>query len=159
MTDDSNVTQGADVDDAPKWARDAITRANNEAAERRVQLRELEKKYEALNNQLAEAIDAKTAAERAVEEKNRELLKLRIALDAGVPGERVRSIAERLKGETEDELKADAAALIKEFGLDKAQAQRLVDPTQARGGKAAPVPNTPQAEFAQMWAGLNLNKR
>jgi|SRR5690606_5559791 len=163
MSDDSNVQSTENnLDEAPKWARDAITRANNEAAERRVQLKKLEQEKADLNNQLAAALDAKSAAEKAVEDKNRELLKLQIALDAGVPGERVRSIAERLKGDTEDELKADAEALVREFGLNaRPTPQRAVDPSQARGGNTPPVPNTPQAEFAQLLGQLDVfkNKR
>src|SRR5690606_27301525 len=156
MTDDSIVQNGnGSTDDLPQWARDAIRRANNEAAERRVQLKGLEQTLAELKSQLTEAVDAKTDAEKSVGDRDLEMKKLQIALDAGVACYRVRSIAARLQGSNEDELKADAKALIEEFNLNKpTQPQRLVDPTQARGGHAAPVPNTPEAEFAQMWAGL-----
>jgi len=163
MSDDSNVTPApaGNPNDLPEWAREAISRANSEAAERRIQIRELERQLADVNEKLAAAVDAKSAAEKTAGDSTTELMRLRIALDAGVPGERVRSIAARLKGSTEEELKADAEALVNEFGLNSppATAQRAVDPSQARSGSSSPVPSTPNAEFAQLFSNLDVFKR
>lgn len=161
MSDDPTSTPSdADISTLPQWARDAISRANNEAASRRVEIRQLTDKTTELMNELTASKDVKTAAEKATNDKGLELQKVLIALDAGVPGERVRSIAARLQGSTEDELKADAAALVADFGINAGPAPvRATDPSQGRGNDTAPVPNTPQAELAQLLGNLDIFRR
>lgn len=159
MSDEKDAAQTGDLSSLPQWARDAISRANNEAAERRVALRQKTDEHTAALAQVQSIADEKAAAEKAANDSKAELLKLSIALDAGVPGERVRSIAARLQGSTEDELKADAAALVNEFGINAAPVTRATDPSQGRGNDSPPAPNTPQAEFAQLFSELDIFKR
>lgn len=148
---------GQNNNDAPQWARDQITSANNEAAQRRIELRNKETELAAALAQVQTLQDEKASAvAEAIGTKN-ELLKLNIALGMGLPGERALSVAGRIKGATEDELKADAAALVADFGLNQPVPQpRATDPSQGRGGDSAPTPNTPQAEFASMLSGLGM---
>lgn len=160
MSDENDAAQTGDLNSLPQWARDAISRANNEAAERRVALRQKTDEHTAALAQVQSIADEKAAVEKAANDSKNELLKLSIALDAGVPGERVRSIAARLQGSTEDELKADAQKLVEEFGINAAPvAPRATDPSQGRGNDSPPAPNTPQAEFAQLLGGLDIFRR
>lgn len=161
MSDDQTAQSNTgDMNSLPQWAREAITEANNQAAERRIKIRELTEKNTELTNQLAASKDDKAAVEKTVNDKDLELKRVLIALDAGVPGERVRSIAARLQGSNEDELKADAEKLVQDFGLNAGPAQiRATDPSQGRGGDTRQVPNTPQAEFAQIFGNLDIFRR
>ena len=138
-----DTSKDGDINSLPQWARDAITRANNQAAERRVEIRQLTETNTALNNQLAESSDKLTAAETAANEKYLGLLKLNVALSAGVPGEQAAEFAELLQGSNEQEL-MDHADKIRKFGGPTNQ--RPVDPSQGHGGTGSAT-LTPEAEF------------
>jgi hypothetical protein len=99
MSDNSTDTStDGDINSLPQWARDAISRANNEAAERRVKIRQLEQANTDLNNQLASALDAKAAAETAGTTTNLALQKVLIALDLViVSGASQRAYRDRLR--------------------------------------------------------------
>lgn len=156
-TDAGQVTPPAGTPEAPQWARDAITKANNEAAKYRTEKNAAVQAHTEALTQLAQVTDGKSAAEQARDTAANELSKLSIALDALVPGGRVSTIAARLQGSTEAELKADAQKLVEEFGLNS-QTPRYVDPSQGRGADS-PVPSTPQSEFAQMLGGLDIFRK
>lgn len=112
------------VSDLPQWAQDLIgdlrekdaksrvarRNAVNEAitdAEQRVRA-DYDGKIEALNKTVADL----TAANSASTALN---TKLRVALDAGVDSADAASFADRLKGDDEDALKADAVELLKTY--------------------------------------------
>lgn len=147
MSEDSTnppaVPAEGDINSLPQWARDAISRANNEAAGRRVEIRQLTDQNTQLQNQVVEATDNRTAAEKARDDKDHELLKLNVALSAGVPGEQAAEFAELLQGSNEQELR-DYAEKVRKFGGPTSQSP--VDPSQGRGGNDN-TPLTPEAEF------------
>lgn len=116
--------------------RKALKDANREAAERRKKLEAYEKaEAEKAAAELSETERLKkqledTAAKlRAVEIAN---LKQRTAAAAGLPPE----LADRLQGETEDDLKADAAALVK-----------LMPPKQPKAGPTNPAEGRQESSY------------
>jgi len=160
LMSDQNAAPENKTDEAPEWARKAISEANSEAAKYRVEKNSLKQQLDEVLGKNSELTDKVAEVEKAHSAAQQELLKLRVALDAGVPGEHVRMVAERLQGTTEEELKADAAKLVQTFKLD--QSRHLpIDPSQGRGRdqNSGPIDNSPQAQFAYMWNELFSNKR
>lgn len=123
----------------PQWARDQITKANNEAAKYRVEKNdavaaataasqaEFETKIAAINES-----NAKTASD--LEETRIQNIKLTAALTVGIPGESAAEFASLLKGTTQEEISTHAEKVKKLFGT-QAPAQRAVDPSQGSGGE------------------------
>lgn len=107
------------VETLPQWARDAITKANAEAANARVKAREL---AEALGKaKTPEEVEALLTEERAkTAALERAVLTGTVAAKHGLPPE----FASRLAGSTPEEIEADAKALSALF-------------------KPAPTPSTP----------------
>lgn len=93
------------------------------------------------------ATDARTATETELTAARDELIRLRVALAAGVPTAQVSAVASRLVGATEAELAADAKTVVALFGLDRPDP--AVDPSQGRGHDDPAPALTPQAAFAQ----------
>lgn len=92
----------------PDWAQKELTRARNEAAKYRTQRNELQDKLK--DAKTPEDIEAATREYvEKVEGLELQLTRERIAHQFKLPDE----LAERLRGATEDELKADAEALQK----------------------------------------------
>ena len=117
--------------------RQAAEAARDEYKERldaidREKMTELERTQSDLdkaNERIAELEAEKTARER-------EQLVGKVLSDAKLPAE----MADRLRGETEEELAADAKALAAALGFDR----RPVDPSQGRGTQRATTPMTLQ---------------
>lgn len=76
-------------------------------------------------------------------ESDKALLRLRAALGAGIPTARVDEFASRLRGDTLEELTADAAELAVLFAPTKPE--RRSDPSQGAGSDVRPVGNPLQA--------------
>ncbi len=134
------------VESLPQWARDSLTKANKEAAEYRTRLREaepaltelaalkaasqteLEKAQElaAANAAAKQEAEATLAAERA------ERLRLKVAMDKQLPA----SLVDRLRGSTEEELAADADALL--ALLPTPSRPPAPNPAQGTSGAGAP---------------------
>lgn len=124
------------VDKLPKWAQDELKRARQDAANYRTRLNsvsdELRAKIEGEFNSQIEALNGELAELKAkAEEATLWQMKLDAALEVGVSGKHLKDFAERLRGTTFDELKADAeqAMSIYNIGTDKA-----TDPTAGLGG-------------------------
>ena len=80
-----------DVNSLPQWARDAISKANGEAAKYRTQVRDLEPKAqqftqleEASKTELQRQTEALEAANRARDEAKAEAIRFRVAAEEGV---------------------------------------------------------------------------
>lgn len=118
--DSDRGEQPDSVDSLPKWARDRLSKANNEAARYRTGLRDAEAKLagaktpEQFEAAVAELRDGNARLER-------ELLVERVARKAELPQE----LAELLQGDTEDELKAHADKLRK-FAAPATQTPQLL---------------------------------
>lgn len=140
-------------DELPTWARESLTKANKEAAAKRVENKELKAQLAEVSEQIAKyesqiktLMDEKAELAAKVEAGSLELLKLRVTLAAGIPGEHAAEFAGRLKGSTEEELKADAEKIAELFKA--ASKTPAVDPSQGYGdGNSAN--QTPADLFAQ----------
>ncbi|MBM7771971.1 hypothetical protein JOD54_002175 [Actinokineospora baliensis] len=136
------------VNDLPEWARNELSSVRQEAATRRVELRAKEADATAALNRVTELTTANADLEAQLVASSAELLRLRIALESGVPGDKAADFAARLKGSTEDELRVDAESAKSLFGASTFSAP-AIDPSQGRGNET-PVAITPQAAFAEM---------
>lgn len=145
-TNTANPPQNTNVDDLPGWARDALSKANNEAANYRVQLRNKETEATTALNELAAMKDKLTAAETVGVNTQTEFTKLKVALAAGIPGDKAVDFAALLKGATEEELKAHADTVKGLMGTPHKDA--ATDDSQGHGTDSPA--NTPEAAFAQM---------
>lgn len=108
--------EGRDVDTAERAQETdtlaALRKVRSEAAGLRRRLRDLEAQYHKIQSQYEEATVAADSA-------SRQLMRIRAAISAGIPLDRLDYVAERLKGETPDELAEDAkrmAALLAPSG-------------------------------------------
>lgn len=150
---------GSDETLSPEALRAELTRARQDAARYRARAREF-----ADDDQYKRAKDAvkaldkveqdrKSETERLAEEKEgllhratraeQDLTRLRVSLNAGVPMDRVDEFASRLRGDTEDELEADAKTLVAFF-----TPARRGDPSQGAGGDD--TPSSPEDQFAAL---------
>ena len=109
--------------DEYKERLDAIDR------EKMTELERAQSDLEKANERIAELEAEKTARER-------EQLVGKVLSDAKLPAE----MADRLRGETQEELAADAKALAAALGFDR----KPVDPSQGRGTQRATTPMTLQ---------------
>ena len=122
---------------AERDKRQAAEAARDELQERldaidREKMTELERAQsdlEKANERIAELEAAATARER-------EQLVSKVLSDAKLPAE----MADRLRGETEEELAADAKALAAALGFDR----KPIDPSQGQGTQRATTPMTLQ---------------
>ena len=156
-TADANASKAATP--TPDWVKanpdkayEELQKVRNEAASNRVEATELKKRLDAIEaDQRKQADEKKKANEKELADQNRfkeladqrekELNDMRAQVEAakldslrtrvGMEFKLPVSIISRLKGSTEDELKADAAALVKDLGLDK---QAEPTPQQKKGG-------------------------
>lgn len=143
-TDRANETSS--MDELPQWARDQLTAARQEAAGYRVKARDA--KAEARTAAHAEYADklaaleqekADLAAERNVAQ--RELLKLKTALEAGIPGEYAAEFAELLRGKNPKELAAHAEKLKGLFHTAAPAAMPATDFSQGYGTTSTASPS------------------
>lgn len=135
---EDNGTSGQDV--LPDWAREQITKANNQAA-----------KYRTEKNEAVEAAKAEVTAdfqkrvselEAQIEEREGELGssrhevdRLKVAIQAGIDSSKVISFSELLKGDSPEELVSHAEELKKLFTTDEQQksSSKATDPSQGSG--------------------------
>jgi hypothetical protein len=144
--DGGNAPAPTTMADWPQSAKDYIAELRNEAANWRVKFKDQESANTTLANEVVTLKDKVSAAESDGTKAVAESKRLRIALEAGVPGDRAVSIAGRLQGSTDDELKADAAKLVADFGLTGQQVPRndaATDPSQGQGSGGAATTLTP----------------
>ena len=118
-------------DDLPAWARDAIAKANKEAAGYRAKVRELEplaKKARDLEDanktEVEKAAERLTAAEQRAQEAELRALRLEVAADKGLTPAQAR----RLVGTSKEELEADADELLDTFGARSDDGERPPTP-------------------------------
>lgn len=123
--------------DAPEWARNAISKANNEAADFRVKLRAKTEEHTTALSQIESLTGEKSAAEARAEAAEKELLKYQIAADAKVPGDILADFTHRLQGATADELKADAEQLLSFYGTSGKRVP-ATDRSQGQGSDSTP---------------------
>lgn len=98
----------ASIDALPKWARDALTKANGEAANYRTRLRDAEEKLS--NAKTPEEVEAAVAE---VKQKNAELERSIMVSNVALKHELPPQLASRLTGDTAEDLEKDALELKK----------------------------------------------
>lgn len=131
----------AEAEKYRKFSREWESRAkaNSTAAEKLAALEEAQK------TEAQKTADRAEAAERRAAESERELARYRVAVAKKLPAE----LTDRLRGETPEELAADADALL---ALVKASTTLKPDPSQGNRSAASPDP-------AQQFADLILKAR
>jgi hypothetical protein len=97
----------------------------------------------AFDAKLAERDTAYTELEGQLGVAGVELTKLRIALELGVPSEKVLAFAEILKGATEEELKESGTKSFELFSGLKSANAAAIDPTQGSGNHHLPLNGDP----------------
>lgn len=142
MSDTENTTQEtSNKEDLPQWARDQITKANDQAAKYRVEKNdaveaakaEVEKDYTARIEELQAKFNE---SQEAVNSERHEVDKLKAAIEAGIANDKVLDFADLLKGDNPEELKSHADKLKSLFTTDnehKSEKQDATDPTQGQG--------------------------
>ena len=145
----SQEPEEGDVDSLPQWARDAITRANNEAAERRVKLNELNDKLK----------DAKTPEEvqELIPDNEDKVTKATLAAERERAGRRHKlpdELVALLQGNTAEELDAHAKTLS---ALVAPSGPKPPEPLNPAGGRdprpPAPVDPRKLVELARRQRG------
>jgi hypothetical protein len=140
------VAEAKSVSDLPKWAQDELSRARGEAASYRTQLRDAESARDSFKTQYEE----ETAKVQGISTERDDAklfgLKLDAALDVGVPGDSLKVFADRLRGSTLDELKADAKTL-KENGFGVPASGRPTDRSAGLGNDRTPTPENAFGDF------------
>lgn len=142
-TENASAAEAKSVAELPQWAQDQLSRARNDAASYRTKLRETE----AARDSLQSSLDAEAAKAKALEVERDDAklfgLKLDAALEAQVPGDALKVFADRLRGSTPEELKADAETLKKSgFGV-----QATGRATDRSAGLGNDKPSTPEDAF------------
>lgn len=152
--------------------RKALKDANKEAADRRKRLEELEaaekkrqedamSETEKLNARLQELEKANAEKERLLKEKERQELQRKVAKAVGLPD----GFAERLRGETEEELTADATSVLELMPKQEAEKKPApkLDPTNPSGGQKTETSVQKKARIlgtrGNVWDGANAAER
>lgn len=136
---DTSTVKPETVDSLPEFAQRMIRELREENAKRRTQVdkaaegaaqkakEDALKQYNELSTQYEAALNNAKKAEL-------EYAKLETALSVGVEPTKAKAFAARLRGETPDELVADARELIEVFGSQ--ESPRRGDPSQGRVNSA-----------------------
>jgi len=149
FTSNSGDAPNPDVnnsDDLPTWVRERMTKANNEAAKYRTELRKKTEEHTAALEQINALTGEKDALTDRSSAAEKELLKLRVAVKSGVPGESADEFAALLQGDTEEDIAEHAKKVISLFGASN-QPPAATDRSQGRGDQEQ-IPATPQAALA-----------
>lgn len=151
MAENENAEKNTEsVDVLPDWAREKLTKANNEAAKYRTEKNEaVEKAKQEVADSFTEKVEALEAqvAERdsEIESGRRETEKLRAAIEAGITNDKIFAFADLLKGDNPEEFKSHAEELKELFVVEEAAPtkQSAVDPSQGNGSKHLPLNGDP----------------
>lgn len=95
-----------------KWEDRA--KSNADAAEKLAEIEDSKK------SEIEKATEKAAEAQKIADKASREAARLRIALDRGLTGDRAKTFAKRLTGETEEELEADADDLLQFIPAEEA---------------------------------------
>lgn len=128
---DQSTNQPTTVDELPEWAREKLTKANNEAANYRVKAREA--KEEADREAEAKYADKIQSLEDTKAQADLVSNKYQIAIESKVPVEQIDDFVGALNGSNEAELR-DSAKKVQSLMATKPQADEPVDDSQGQGG-------------------------
>lgn len=135
------------VSELPEWAQNELSRARNDAASYRTKLRETETARDNFEKTLNEETTKITALQSEVDDLKLNSAKFDVALEAfDVKGDQVKAFADRLRGSTPDELKADAKSVLDTFGI--APGKTTSRATDRSAGLGNDKPPTGESAFA-----------
>jgi murein L,D-transpeptidase YcbB/YkuD len=149
-TEGTTTPEQQSIESLPEWARKSLTDANNEAAAARVAKREaVEAARQEVTASLTTDFDTRLAqAQQAHEEVQTELsqtklavAKLKAALSVGIPGESAEEFAQRIKGESDEDIAEDAAALKVLFSKSSGKSAPALDPAVDRSQGSGNLPH------------------
>lgn len=124
------------LEDLPKYWQGEVRELRREGQNKGARINELTAELE---NARSAASQREADLNAEVEKVRMESVRFRAVVEAGIPLDRAQDIASRLRGETEDELRADAASFGDLF-KSHAESRRGVDPSQGAGnGSGAPA--------------------
>lgn len=136
------------VAELPEWAQSELSRARTDAATYRTKLRAAEEQLTTVQGELQAATDKASDLEVKLTETSLTSLKIDAALEIGVPGEQLKAFADRLRGNTPEELRADAEAVKALYGVGVPT--RATDPSAGLGnGQPKKTAESAFAEFVQ----------
>lgn len=150
-TNDNQVTDNEQHEyQLPDWAREQISKANNQAAKYRTEKNEaveaakdevtksFESKIEDLESKIAEA-ESEGATSR------HEVDRLKVTIEAGIDSEKALDFADLLKGDNKDDLRSHAEDLKKLFSNEEPapKKQDATDPSQGNHGTPKPLNGDP----------------
>lgn len=145
----SEVDENQTEDVLPDWAREKLTKANNQAAKYRTEKKEA---VEQAKQEAAEEYSSKIEQlEAALQDKDSEIAggrtevaKLKAAIAAGVANDKILPFADLLKGDDEEELASHAKELKKLFLTEEEpKKQPATDPSQGSGNDSLPLNGDP----------------
>src|SRR5690606_5826271 len=114
-------------DELAQWAKDETKSLREEAARRRVQHREPTEAVTKLQEELVSLKDSTQTLESQKQQFESELLKYKVAIDSGIPGESVADFTELLTGNTAEEIQAQAEKLQKHWAKPQEDSTPAVD--------------------------------
>ena len=156
-TADTGPEQGATEywQERARQHEDTVKHLRAEVKELKPKAAELDKRNEADKSEVDKLTDSNNELSSRASTAERDLLRYKAAVKAGVAVEDIETFASRLQGENADELDADAAELKKLFAPNgtqgQQQPQRKPDRSQGAGAGAA---GTPAQEFAAFMQNL-----
>ncbi|WP_144311942.1 hypothetical protein [Actinopolyspora erythraea] len=129
------------VEDLPKFAQKLIADLREEAKNNRVKGNEKAKKASEDTKAEYEAQFTNLSAEK--EHAERQLMRVRAAVNAGIRSDLIDDFSSRLKGETEEEINEDAKRLAEAFGGSEKPKERKADPAQGKQPDSIPLNGDP----------------
>ena len=143
-----NEEKQSEKQELPDWAREAINKANSEAAKYRTE------KNSAVEAAKAEVTDSFTSKikelEAQIEEKSSEasqanlnVERVKAAIKVGISTDKLESFAELLHGSTQEELVAHAERLKGLFTVANGSSGKATDRSQGSGGASGPLNGDP----------------
>jgi len=144
----ANGKGAQNVSELPEWAQNELSRARNDAASYRTKLRETETARDNLQKSFDEESGKVKNLQTEVDDLKLNSAKLDVALEAfDVKGDQVKAFADRLRGNTPDELKADAKSVVDTFGI--APGKTTSRATDRSAGLGNDKPPTGESAFAE----------
>jgi hypothetical protein len=156
-TDAGKPAEITTVEQLPEFAQTLIRNLRQENAASRAKSNEkvenakLETKAE-FEAALAASSTEHEATKVQLDAANQRLVKLNAAIEAGVPSDKLLSVASRLNGNTPEEIKADVEEVKKLFGIGEPDPRTpATDPSQ---GKGSATTSKTGDDFADYITGL-----
>lgn len=160
-TTNEGVQETQTVDELPQWAREKLTKANNEAAKYRNEKNAAVEAAKAavqadFEAKLAEAVSAKESIESELSDAKLSLAKLTAVLKVGFPSDKAEEYAARVQGTTPEEIAADVAKLRELFGGNNAPSRTpAVDRSPDGGDDAMALNGDPLLQSLKSALGIN----